>query len=162
MHVQACRLPPPAGPVATCLMATLWGSCLTLEGLFQASALGQPPGQGNAWLQRHVGGRLMQEAATIARIAAELHRLVDQPSQEVPIPLLSLGGVFWNADDPDHLFQICLRVDLLEAIRHRLQAFPRSTQAMKHICHAVVPYEAWLPHTLISCSCGVVRKCVRT
>lgn len=68
-------------------MATLWGSCLTLEGLFQASALGQPPEQGNAWLLRHVGGRLMQEAATIARIAAELHRLVDQPSQQVPHPI---------------------------------------------------------------------------
>ena len=64
-------------------MATLWGSCLTLEGLFQASALGQPPGRGSAWLQRHVGGRLMQESATMARIASELHRLVDNQSQQV-------------------------------------------------------------------------------
>lgn len=110
MHVQACRLPPPAGPVATCLIATLWGSCLTLEGLFQASALGQPPGQGNAWLQRHVGGRLMQEAATIARIAAELHRLVDQPSREVPHPITSLYRMFCHANDPDCLGQTCPRV----------------------------------------------------
>lgn len=64
-------------------MATLWGSCLTLEGLFQASALGQPAEEGDAWLQRHVGGRLMQEAATMARIAAELYRLVDEQSQQV-------------------------------------------------------------------------------
>lgn len=126
-------------------MATLWGSCLTLEGLFQASALGQPPGQGNAWLQRHVGGRLMQEAATIARIAAELHRLVDQPSQEVPIPLLSLC-VLWSADDPDHMCQICLRV-VLKAAQHRPQAFLRSALAMKHICHAVVRCEVWLSDT---------------
>ena len=86
MHVQACRLPPPAGPVATCLMATLWGSCITLEGLFQASALGQSADQGNAWLQAHVAGRLMQDAATMARIAAELYRLVDEPSQQVNMP----------------------------------------------------------------------------
>ena len=75
-------------------MATLWGSCLTLEGLFQASALGQPPGQGNAWLQRHVGSRLMQEAATMARIAAELHRLVDDQSQQVCIEPASFKTVF--------------------------------------------------------------------
>lgn len=69
--------------MATCLMATLWGSCLTLQGLFQASALGRSAEQGNAWLQKHVGGRLMHEAATMARIAAELYRLVDQQAQQV-------------------------------------------------------------------------------
>ncbi|KAL3138059.1 hypothetical protein ABBQ38_005291 [Trebouxia sp. C0009 RCD-2024] len=88
---QACRMPPPAGPVAACLMATLWGSCLTLEGLFQASALGQPAEEGDAWLQRHVGGRLMQEAATMARIAAELYRLVDEQSQQACRELLQQG-----------------------------------------------------------------------
>lgn len=66
-------------------MATLWGSCITLEGLFQASALGQSAEQGNAWLQTHVAGRLLQDAATMARIAAELYRLVDGQSQQVSI-----------------------------------------------------------------------------
>ena len=66
-------------------MATLWGSCITLQGLFQASASGQSAEQGNAWLQRHVGRRVMQDAATTARIAAELYRLVDGQSQQVSL-----------------------------------------------------------------------------
>ena len=86
VSVQACRLPPPSRPVASCLMATLWGSCITLQGLFQASALGQSQAQGNAWLQKHVAGPLMQDAATMARIAAELYRQVDDQSQQVSMP----------------------------------------------------------------------------
>lgn len=111
-------------------MATLWGSCLTLEGLFRASALGQPPGQGNAWLQRHVGGRLMQEAATIARIAAELHRLVDQPSQEVPHPVAPLWCVL-ECRGPRSLVSDLPESRGPEGYSAQPQSIPRSAQAMK-------------------------------
>ena len=84
--MQACRLPPSSGAVAVCLMSCLWKSCLTLRGLFQASALGMDPGQGNAWLEKQSSSRLMQEAATMARVAAELYRLVDEPSRQVSRP----------------------------------------------------------------------------
>lgn len=82
-------------------MATLWGSCITLEGLFQASALRQPAERGSAWLGRHVGGLLMQEAATMARIAAELYRLVDEQSQQVGCCLVPWG--FEYGSFPLHL-----------------------------------------------------------
>jgi len=64
-------------------MSCLWTSCLTLTGLFQAPALGLSAEQGNIWLQDQCSGRLMQEAATMARIAAELYRLVDSQAQQV-------------------------------------------------------------------------------
>ena len=83
--MQACRLPPASGPVATCLMSCLWTSCLTLKGLFQASALGREAQEGSAWLQSHCSGQLLLEAATMARIAAELYRLVDNQAQQVSI-----------------------------------------------------------------------------
>lgn len=64
-------------------MSCLWTSCLTLKGLFQAAALGHEAQEGNAWLQSHCSGQLLLEAATMARIAAELYRLVDDQAQQV-------------------------------------------------------------------------------
>ena len=64
-------------------MSCLWDSCLSLKGLFQASALKMDPQQGNAWLKSCCSSRLMQEAATMARITAELYKLVDEHSQQV-------------------------------------------------------------------------------
>ncbi|KAL0036123.1 hypothetical protein WJX79_004331 [Trebouxia sp. C0005] len=89
---QACRLPPASGSTAICLMSCLWTSCLTLTGLFQASALGLSAEQGNIWLRNQCSGRLMQEAATMARIAAELYRLVDSQAQQVCRDLLQKGA----------------------------------------------------------------------
>ncbi|KAA6423409.1 MAG: hypothetical protein FRX49_06470 [Trebouxia sp. A1-2] len=63
-----------------------------LEGLFQASALGLSAEQGNIWLRNQCSGRLMQEAATMARIAAELYRLVDSQAQQVCRDLLQKGA----------------------------------------------------------------------
>ena len=68
-------------------MSCLWESSLTLKELFQASALGQNPEWGNAWLKGHVDSLSMQEAATMARIAAEQYRLVDTKSQQVSVVL---------------------------------------------------------------------------
>ncbi|DBA78919.1 TPA: hypothetical protein ACH3X1_008798 [Trebouxia sp. C0004] len=89
---QACRLPPASGSAVICLMSCLWTSCLTLTGLFQAPALGLSTEQGNVWLRNQCSSRLLQEAATMARIAAELYRLVDSQAQQVCRDLLQKGA----------------------------------------------------------------------
>ena len=82
--LQACRLPPVSEPVASCLMAALWSSSLSLQGLFQAAAAqGQGPEQGNIWLKGHVQSRLFQDAPVMARVAAELYRNLDLAAQQV-------------------------------------------------------------------------------
>jgi len=93
--VQACRLPPACGATATCLMSCLWTSCLTLTGLFQAPALGLSAEHGNIWLRNQCSSRLMQEAATMARIAAELYRLVDSQAQQVSVLRLCCCCLGW-------------------------------------------------------------------
>lgn len=76
-------------------MSCLWDSALTLKGLFWAAAQGQDPVQGNAWLKGHADGILMQEAATLARIAADVYRHVDEQSQQVSLPTQTIA---WTLD----------------------------------------------------------------
>lgn len=80
--MQACKLPPPTAPVAYCLLATLWSSSLSLQGLFQAAAANRPE-QGNAWLKGHLQSKLFQDAPATARVAAELYKSIDETGQQV-------------------------------------------------------------------------------
>ena len=67
----------------------------------------------------------MQEAATMARIAAELHRLVDDQSQQVCIELSKLK----LQSDPETLFRpllacVCADMQMTESYAVQWQAMP--------------------------------------
>lgn len=82
--LQACKKPPASRESLLCMLHTLLGSTLTLDGLFEAAASEAAPAQANAWLQAHTKGCLMRSAASLARTVAEQYKLSMPEHQQVP------------------------------------------------------------------------------
>ena len=97
--LQACKRPQPSTGSLACLLSTLLGSMLRLDGLTAAAAARKPPAAASAWLHAHLNGSLMQRCANCARVIAEQYRTASLDAQLVLHPIRAPPPCSWSVGD---------------------------------------------------------------